>query len=59
MTRTAFDAAMKMAGTVRWYEWVGQTMNGKVIRAQSRTMMRSPMHPLAVTGQFVRALEQK
>lgn len=58
MTRANFEAAMKMSGNIRWYEWSGQTIKGGcVVRAQSRTMMRSPL--LAVTGQSFRVLESK
>jgi hypothetical protein len=46
-------AALRMTDSVRWYEWVGKTACGKTVRAQSRSMMKPPLHPLAVTDQRV------
>lgn len=55
MTSADFNAALRMTEGVRWYEWSGVTINGKRIKAQSRGMVRSPMHALAVSGQTVLA----
>lgn len=47
------SAALRMTGGVRWYEWHGIAPNGKLVRAQSRTMMASPLNRCTIAGQFV------
>jgi len=42
MNRDAFAVAWRMTESVRWYDWVGRTSLGEVVRCQSLTMMKEP-----------------
>jgi hypothetical protein len=53
MTNYQLQGALRMTEGVRWYEWVGKTSLGETVRAQTRGMVRSPFHGLAITDQRV------
>lgn len=58
MTGAQLAASLKMTEGVRWYDWVGRTSCGKIVRAQSRSMVRSPLST-HVSEQFVKVVGGK
>ena len=57
MDRVQFNAALGMASTVRWYDWIGRTALGNKVRKQSRTALRHGLG-IGVSGVYIKPPEE-